>query len=510
MRHSSPPSFRTFRHWLPVGVALGSMFFFLPAAVEAQSGRGRGGDASSRGGSEPSGSGGRPSGGDGRSWQGRGESPAGGGGRGMGGGGPMGGGMMMMGGGGGFDPSAILERMDANGNGMIDPEEAQGPARFFLERMARNNPDLDLSRPIPIRQLTAEFERMRSGGGAPGGGWGGSREEEEPGVPGGPKTLVPTFGRPNQAAQLPGFGPQAAMFTTPVEPEDLKSAEEIIQRLDRNRDGLLNQDEVRRGRWRDDPMLFDRNGDGNLSLQELAIRAARIRVTRSDDRSGNDRRGRRDEPRGTAGKESASSLLSTAAEIWQNRASFVPTAPRSGSRAARPATDGLPRGFLTLDSNGDNQVSMAEFSSQWDEQVLEQFQRFDLNRDGVITVEECLEAIRRGEVWGGSGGGGSGSARSSSRADEANPSTAAGGSSGGGNATDANLTLPEGYTDVDESWIAYTQNKFKRADKNQDGALTPDEWRASQGPFSEVDTDGDGRVSFQEFFVREYSKRDSR
>lgn len=425
---------------------------------------------------------------------------------------------MMMMGGGGFDPTAILERMDANGNGMIDPEEAQGPARFFLERMARNNPDLDLSRPIPIRQLTAEFERMRSGGGGgtggPGGGGWGGRDEEEPGVPGGPKTLVPTFGRPSRASQLPGFGPQAAMFTTPVEPEDLKAAEEIIQRLDRNRDGMLNQEEVRRGRWRDDPMLFDRNGDGNLSLQELAIRAARIRVTRSDDRGGNERRGRRDERGGSAGNESASSLLSTAADIWQNRASFVPTAPRAGSRAARSATDGLPRGFLTLDTNGDNQVSMAEFSSQWDEQVLEQFQRFDLNRDGVITVGECLEAIRRGEVWGASGSGsGGGSVASASRSSGRGGELAQGGATkvaAGDGGADAELTLPEGYTDVDESWIAYTRNKFKRADKNQDAGLTPDEWRASMGPFSEVDTDGDGRISFQEFFVREYSKRDSR
>ena len=32
-------------------------------------------------------------------------------------------------GGGGFDPSSFISRMDTNGNGSIDPEEAQGPAR---------------------------------------------------------------------------------------------------------------------------------------------------------------------------------------------------------------------------------------------------------------------------------------------------------------------------------------------------------------------------------------------
>ncbi len=44
------------------------------------------------------------------------------------------------GGGGGFDPTAFLGRMDTNGNGSLDPDEMQGPARFFLDRMAQNNP----------------------------------------------------------------------------------------------------------------------------------------------------------------------------------------------------------------------------------------------------------------------------------------------------------------------------------------------------------------------------------
>ena len=79
-------------------------------------------------------------------------------------------------GGGGFDPSSFLTRMDANGNGMLDPEEAQGPARFMLDRMARDNPNIDLSKPIPMSTLTEALQRMRSGGssssGSPMGGGG--------------------------------------------------------------------------------------------------------------------------------------------------------------------------------------------------------------------------------------------------------------------------------------------------------------------------------------------------
>ena len=65
---------------------------------------------------------------------------------------------------GGFDPSSFLTRMDTNGNGMLDPDEAQGPARFMLDRMARSNPKIDISKPIPMSVLTESFQQMRSGG----------------------------------------------------------------------------------------------------------------------------------------------------------------------------------------------------------------------------------------------------------------------------------------------------------------------------------------------------------
>ena len=64
---------------------------------------------------------------------------------------------------GGFDPSSFLTRMDTNGNGMLDPDEAQGPARFMLDRMARSNPKIDISKPIPMSLLTESFQQMRSG-----------------------------------------------------------------------------------------------------------------------------------------------------------------------------------------------------------------------------------------------------------------------------------------------------------------------------------------------------------
>src|SRR6056297_1101860 len=40
---------------------------------------------------------------------------------------------------GGFDPAAMLQRFDRNGNGMIDMDERDGPAGFIIGRLEREN-----------------------------------------------------------------------------------------------------------------------------------------------------------------------------------------------------------------------------------------------------------------------------------------------------------------------------------------------------------------------------------
>lgn len=51
----------------------------------------------------------------------------------------------------------------------------------------------------------------------------------------------------------------------------------------------------------------------------------------------------------------------------------------------------LPAWFREKDANRDGQVEMAEFADDWTEALLAEFNRFDLNRDGVITPAECLK-----------------------------------------------------------------------------------------------------------------------
>ena len=49
----------------------------------------------------------------------------------------------------------------------------------------------------------------------------------------------------------------------------------------------------------------------------------------------------------------------------------------------------LPGRFKAKDTNGDGQVEMSEFSHSWSKSTAEEFQRLDLNGDGVITAQEA-------------------------------------------------------------------------------------------------------------------------
>lgn len=52
--------------------------------------------------------------------------------------------------------------------------------------------------------------------------------------------------------------------------------------------------------------------------------------------------------------------------------------------------------FFQLDRDGDGQIEMWEFSTNWTEQTVREFQKYDLNGDGIITPEEWLKVEPKG------------------------------------------------------------------------------------------------------------------
>lgn len=421
----------------------------LAPMAQAQRGGDRGGGGGERGG----GGGGFPT-------RGGGGFPTRGGGEGGGGFPTRGGGGTPgrggdTGGRGGFDPSSMLSRFDTNKNGSIEPSEAQGPAQFFLQRLAQSNPKIDLKKPIPISMLTEAIQSARGGGGAGGGTpTSGSQSDEL-------ELLVPGFTMDFIPEPLLGFGAGSEMYAVRVEERDMKESEERMRRYDSNKDGKLDARELRSGRWSDDPMSYDRNRDGFITKSELAVRYAKRRVDEVEKRAAATQdRGRGDRNGWQRGESRAEE------EEKQDRFGDA----KSYRLTADGKTDGLglPGFFSQRDSNNDGQVMMEEYSSDWTAETLGEFMKWDVNADGIIEPRECLAVLKSG-----------GSAPASKSSESSSRS------SGGTGASPANM-----------EWAKRMIGKY---DGNGDGQLTQDEWSKMIIKPTKADYDQNGVITVDEY-----------
>lgn len=404
----------------------------------------------------------RPGGDDRGGFGGRGGSSEGGGFR----GGPPGGGSSGRGGfsgrggssgRGGFDPSSFLSRLDTNGNGVLDPDEQQGPAQFMIQRMQSSDPSIRPGQPIPLKKITDSFQKMREqreGGSSDNSPQPRSSDDDLLTA----QLLVPGFGMASEPIPLMGFGATAEMMSVEVTESDEREARDVIRRFDRNQDGVLSGDEIS-SRFSGNPLDFDRNKDGRLTESELAVRYARRREGRAESEKREERR-----------SDSSRRKPAEAPDVFNGRKSYRATSGRS-------APEGLPGFFTDKDSNGDGQVTMAEFSSDWTNEVVREFFASDLNRDGVITAAEALRVVENpglGSAMGSTGSGGG--------------SKSAGSTSSG---------VPSGP--IDEKYIKVGQRIIDRYDKNGDKALTASEWEKMLMSPADADGNRDGRITVEEY-----------
>ncbi|OYW12966.1 MAG: hypothetical protein B7Z55_17640, partial [Planctomycetales bacterium 12-60-4] len=361
-------------------------------------------------------------------------------------------------------------------NKMIDPEEAEGPAKFFLERLAQSNPKIDLKRPVPLDLLTKEMEKMRGG---PGGG------PEPQSGPAKPELLVPDFSLDSVPPVVEGFGSTSSMFNVKVEERDLKEAEDRIRRYDRNNDGILSKEEIEGNRWSDDPLQYDRNGDGKISKSEMAVRYAKRRTDEQaaqakpqpGGRGGFMFGGAPGFPGAPGGGWSRPENANARAEKEEVKDRFG-DAKSYRMKTVKEKTDGtkgLPDWFARSDADGDGQVLVSEYSSSLTAETLAEFQKFDLNNDFIITAKECLAAVRNGA----SSSSKSSSSSSTSSSASVEPSTSG--------------TTSSGSVNLD--WAKRQVDKY---DKNKDGKLTVDEWSSMTVKPDGADANGDGAITAEE------------
>lgn len=471
------------------------IFCFTASLAFAQRGRG-GGDDSGRGG---------------RGFGGPGGGAPGGGSSRFGGGAP--GGRS----GGGFDPSGFLTRLDRNGNGTLDKDEMEGPAKFMLDRLARSNPNIDTSKPIPLSKISEAFKQAqesrsagRTGGTTRSSGGGGGTDAQALEDAMTLEQLVMGFDPPEELSPVSGFGAAGELFTIQVLPEDERTAKDRMRRYDRNRNGYMDKDEL--NGWVGNPMDFDRNGDGRLSPSELAVRYAHRRVAEAEIKSSKSRTESSNSRRRERKREPE--------DQYDGRKTYV--LQTSGDE------DGLPGWFEDCDGNQDGQVIMAEYAKEWNDDLVKEFFNFDLNEDGTITRRECIAAVEDGATRSSgiaagkapsssyasrssSSGGGSGRSGSSSSRSGGTSSSRSGGTSSSSKTpakNNANVA-PVAADKLDPKYVKTATNIIKSNDKNGDKVLTASEWKNMFLDISPADHNRDGRITMEEYagWMQARSKR---
>jgi len=289
----------------------------------------------------------------------------GGGGRGFGGGGPGGGGFGGgKGGKGGMrDPGAMFDRL-ANGKTTISPADVDPRMQGMFTSMGITGP---VTRDQFMGLMQQRMASRMNGG--------------------------------------PGGVPAPAAAPDPFSPENIaaRAAQEFAN-LDKNGDGLLNNDEMsdtlraERDKW-------DSNHDGFIDLNEFkAYYTARIQQTKDELSQGN----------GSGSDDSASK---------QQEEDKRPVVYRAGKLPKN-----IPAWFAELDTNNDAQVALYEWKVSG--RPLEEFQKMDRNSDGFLTVEEVLKYQEKNGVQVASSGSGGGGGNTFTAPDSA------GGSGGSTNAFD--------------------------------------------------------------------------
>jgi Ca2+-binding EF-hand superfamily protein len=317
-----------------------------------------------------------------------------------------------------FDPLPILTRMDRNGDGVLDPAEIPAAARQFVTEIL-DRCDLDAHEPVKLDFVEVGWKsvgskrasRPRSSELTPVTAvrnaynlvgsfdrdgdkvlqsdewkqfaelWTSidlnqdseitvaemavhlfqqSRAQENGAVESEPIEALPekTVVQLHELAVKHVLNPETANTKLIVEPDQQRESEQtaeyaytLLKRYDKDGDDLLDRTEA--SALGDDWRTADINRDGKISADEMTVRFRTLRKGAVPEiKPGEKRKG-----------------------ILQD----------------------LPEVFFELDTNHDHQIQMHEFSSDWSDEKVVEFLRYDANEDYVITPREWLEReIRAG------------------------------------------------------------------------------------------------------------------
>lgn len=272
-----------------------------------------------------------------------------------------------------FDPKDFIPRMDANGNGTLEPNEISDRSRYYLESAARDS-GLDLTKGVSVQKMIEAMEKRNaareSGGSSSSGsssssGFGGT----SPGTSSGSR---PSSGGSSPNGGFPGFGvastaPRPPGFDVPPSTPGASSGRydrRVIEYVDKmmvdydlNKNGVLDKDEIEKAPWQSDPKESDLNRDGRLDREELNQRIAKrfgLAATSTSTSSGSaSRSGSSSSSGSSSGSSDAQRIRSYAEGLLRqydaNKNGVLDKDEWSNARSISKDTDANGDGTVTLD-----------------------------------------------------------------------------------------------------------------------------------------------------------------
>ena len=377
-----------------------------------------------------------------------------------------------------FNPDDMIRRieeLDANKNGQIEPNEAEGRARYMVEGMARGA-GLDTSKPIPLDKLKeAMRQRMQRGPGGPppddrrdGGNSNPSTSSAAKPV----TTTVLAFGLDTQRETPLGFGtpmdgPSMDALAKKYDRSTMDRVAEKFRENDKNKNGILESNEWPGLSSRTNPKDWDKNKNGILTREEVAEHYASY--SRGSSSSGFFSGG---PPGGPFGGPFGGPPPGTSSSSSSSSGSSSPDSK------IQSYADSLLKQY---DDNKDGSLQEAEWSK-----MRSEHHAADRNGDKVITRQELFDRLLSSSR-GSSGGGSSYSSR--------------GGSKPGDRKSYRALTPTERLPKGLPSW-------FARDDANADGQVSMAEYAsawsdAKVAEFLKYDQNGDGLITAKECLAGE-------